>query len=75
MNTFLLIDKCEDYTIGIITTEMDYNEFEIELFNAQKEFNEVDYDTYDNFYDQVFGVMWNKGFEFDVTYISKKIYI
>jgi hypothetical protein len=75
MNTFLLIDKCEDYTIGIITTKMDYNEFEIELYNAQKEFNEVDYDTYENFYDQVFGIMWNKGFEFEVTYIDKKIYI
>lgn len=78
MENFLLVDKCEDYTIGIITTEMDYNEFQNELYNAQKEYNQNDYDTYDayvDYYEQVFSIMWDKGLKFEVTYIEKKIYI
>lgn len=75
MNTFLLIDNYEDCTIGIITTKMDYCEFEKELYDTKKEFSEVEYQDYDNYYEKIFGIMWEKGLEFEVTYINKKIYI
>ena len=75
MNIFLLVDNYEDCVIGIVKTEMDYNDFGKELLKTKIAIQEAEYQNYDDYYTKVFGIMWENGLDFEIEYIDKKIYI
>lgn len=75
MNIFLLVDNYEDCVIGIIKTEMDYNDFGKELLKTKIAVQEAEEQDYDDYYTEVFSIMWENGLDFEIEYIDKKIYI